>query len=80
MAFPAAVRIFYFLQFIPAMRSMSMNEMHEEASLTLKGTEYTGFLHPEHIPLKMETRVGRACRWNTLRALRVLRWYNNSTG
>jgi len=35
-------------------------------------------LHPEHIPLKMETAVGRASRWNTLRALRVLRWYNNS--
>ena len=37
------------------------------------------FLHPEHIPLKMETGAGRASWWNTLRALRVLRWYNNST-
>jgi hypothetical protein len=37
-------------------------------------------LHPEKIPLEMETSVGRASRWNTLRALRVLRWYNNSTG
>ena len=36
-------------------------------------------LHPEHIPLEMETGVARASRWNTLRALRVLRWYNNST-
>jgi len=36
-------------------------------------------LHPEYIPLKMETDVGRASRWNTLRALRVLRWYNKST-
>jgi hypothetical protein len=36
-------------------------------------------LHPEHIPLEMETGVGRASRWNTLRALRVLRWYNNPT-
>jgi hypothetical protein len=36
-------------------------------------------LHPEYIPLEMETAVGRASRWNTLRALRVLRWYNNST-
>ncbi|HTC35367.1 MAG TPA: hypothetical protein VK724_18475 [Bryobacteraceae bacterium] len=35
-------------------------------------------LHPEHIPLDMETGVGRASRWNTLRALRVLRWYDNS--
>jgi hypothetical protein len=36
------------------------------------------FLHPERIPLEMETGVGRASRWNTLRALRILRWYNNS--
>jgi hypothetical protein len=35
-------------------------------------------LHGEHIPLEMETHVGGASRWNTLRALRVLRWYNNS--
>jgi hypothetical protein len=35
-------------------------------------------LHPEHIPLEMETGVGRASRWNTLRALRVLRWYASS--
>ena len=34
--------------------------------------------HPDHIPLEMETAVGGASRWNTLRALRVLRWYNNS--
>ena len=36
-------------------------------------------LHPEHVPLEMETGVARASRWNTLRALRVLRWYGNST-
>ena len=36
-------------------------------------------LHPEYIPLEMETGAGRASRWNTLRALRVLRWYDNST-
>jgi hypothetical protein len=35
-------------------------------------------LHPEHIPLEMETGVGGASRWNTLRALRVLRWYNDA--
>jgi hypothetical protein len=34
-------------------------------------------LHPEYIPLQMETEVGRASRWNTLRALRVLGWYYN---
>lgn len=36
-------------------------------------------LHRERIPLSMETEVGCASRWNTLRALRVLRWYGNST-
>ena len=37
-------------------------------------------LHPELIPLEIETETGRASRWNTLRALRVLRWYNNWAG
>lgn len=36
-------------------------------------------IHPEFIPLQMETETGRASRWNTLRALRVLKWYNHST-
>jgi hypothetical protein len=36
-------------------------------------------LHPEYVPVEIEIGVGRASRWNTLRALRVLRWYNNST-
>jgi hypothetical protein len=36
--------------------------------------------HPEFIPVEMETAVGGASRWNTLRALRVLRWYNKSSG
>jgi hypothetical protein len=45
-------------------------------------------LHPEHkcvrfstipFPLNMETDVGRTSRWNTLRALRVLRWYKHTT-
>lgn len=35
-------------------------------------------LHRERIPLEMETLVGGASRWNTLRALRVLRWYGES--
>jgi len=36
------------------------------------------FLHREWIPLEMETAIGSASRWNTLRALRVLRWYADS--
>jgi hypothetical protein len=36
-------------------------------------------LYSEHIPVEMEIGVGSASRWNTLRALRVLRWYGNST-
>jgi hypothetical protein len=35
-------------------------------------------VHPEHVPLQMETGAGRASRWNTLRALRVLRWFDNA--
>jgi len=35
--------------------------------------------HPEYIPLQTETAVGRASRWNTLRAIRVLRWYGYAT-
>jgi hypothetical protein len=34
--------------------------------------------YPEHVPLEMETQIGSASRWNTLRALRVLRWFNAS--
>jgi hypothetical protein len=37
-------------------------------------------LHPEFVPLEMETCVGSASRWNTLRALRVMRWYDSSMG
>jgi hypothetical protein len=33
--------------------------------------------HPHRIPFDMETGVGKASRWNTLRALRVLDWYGN---
>ena len=35
-------------------------------------------VHPEYIPLEMETSVGSASRWNTLRAVRVLHWYADS--
>jgi hypothetical protein len=35
-------------------------------------------LHRERIPLEMEVAVGSASRWNTLRALRVLRWYSGT--
>src|SRR4029077_14474819 len=34
-------------------------------------------LHSDFIRLEMETAVASASRWNTLRALRVLRWYGN---
>ncbi|HEY2682184.1 MAG TPA: hypothetical protein VGI93_01635 [Steroidobacteraceae bacterium] len=32
-------------------------------------------LHAERLPVPMETKTGHASRWNSLRALRVLRWY-----
>jgi hypothetical protein len=34
-------------------------------------------LHPDRIHFEMEAGVGKASRWNTLRALRVLDWYGN---
>jgi hypothetical protein len=37
-------------------------------------------LNPEFVPLEMESGVGSASRWNTLRALRVVRWYDSSMG
>jgi hypothetical protein len=43
-----------------------------------KGRWPLNLLHAERIPLAMETALGSASRWNTLRALRVLRWYGNS--
>ena len=36
-------------------------------------------LHRERIPVEMGSHRGGASRWNTLRALRVLRWYGEST-
>jgi hypothetical protein len=33
-------------------------------------------IHSEKIPLQLEAQIGKASRWNTLRALRVLRWFN----
>ena len=35
-------------------------------------------LHPEFVPVRMETAIGSASRWNSLRALRVLRWYDQA--
>ena len=34
-----------------------------------------GALHASRIPIEMEIEIGRASRWNTLRAMRVLDWY-----
>ena len=33
-------------------------------------------LHPARLDFPMETEKGRASRWNTLRAMRVLRWFS----
>lgn len=35
-------------------------------------------LHADRLGFPMETRTGSASRWNTLRAMRVLRWYEGS--
>jgi len=50
-----------------------MNRRHQNGRWPLN------LLHRERIPLEMETAVGSASHWNTLRALRVLRWYRDRT-
>jgi hypothetical protein len=60
------------------------NRVREAVEIVLERQHQNGrwplnLVHDEHIPLEMETEVGRASRWNTLRALRVLRWYNDLT-
>jgi hypothetical protein len=55
------------------------DRMREGIEIVIKRRHQNGrwplnFLHPEQIPIKMETEVARASRWNSLRALRVLRW------
>ena len=59
------------------------DRIHEAVEVVIKRRHQNGrwplnFLHPEQIPIKMESEVARASRWNTLRALRVLRWYTGS--
>jgi hypothetical protein len=59
------------------------SRVREAVGIVMKRRHQNGrwplnLLHRERVPLEMETDVGRASRWNTLRALRVLRWYYNS--
>jgi hypothetical protein len=35
--------------------------------------------HPGKVHFTMDEGVGKPSRWNTLRAMRVLRWYQRST-
>jgi hypothetical protein len=56
------------------------SRVHEAIQIVGKRRHQNGrwplnLLHLEFIPLKMETLVGGASRWNTLRALRVMHWY-----
>jgi hypothetical protein len=57
--------------------------VREAIEVVIQGRHHNGrwplnLLHRERIPLEMETAVGSASRWNTLRALRVLRWHDNA--
>lgn len=59
------------------------NRVTEAVEIVMKRRHQNGrwplnLVHAEQIPLAMETAVGSASRWNTLRALRVLRWYRSS--
>lgn len=33
------------------------------------------YLHPDRLNFTLEPEIGRASRWNTMRAMRVLKWY-----
>lgn len=53
--------------------------LHEAIAILIKRRHQNGrwplnLLHAERVPLQTETAVRKASRWNTLRALRVLRW------
>ncbi len=59
------------------------SKMQEAIDIVLKRRHQNGrwplnLRHPEFVPLEMEVEVGRASRWNMLRALRVLRWYEGA--
>jgi hypothetical protein len=59
------------------------SHFHEAVEIVAQRSHQNGrwplnLVHPEFVPLEMETGVGSASRWNTLRALRVLRWYDSS--
>jgi hypothetical protein len=56
------------------------NRVREAIEIVIQRRHQNGrwplnLLHRERIPVHLETGVGQASRWNTLRALRVLRWY-----
>ena len=60
------------------------HRMREAIEIVIKRRHQNGrwplnLVHRERIPLEMETDIGRASRWNTLRALRVLRWYYSTS-
>ncbi|MGE5735516.1 MAG: hypothetical protein ACM34E_10540 [Acidobacteriota bacterium] len=60
------------------------SRVREAVEMLIKRRHHNGrwpldLLHRERIPLEMETSVGSASRWNTLRALRVLSWNCTST-
>lgn len=59
------------------------SRVREAVQIVIKRRHQNGrwplhLLHRERIPLEMEATIGSASRWNTLRALRVLRWYTNA--
>jgi hypothetical protein len=58
------------------------SRVHDAVEIVIKRRHQNGrwplnFRHAEHLPIEMETQVGSASRWNSLRALRVWRWYHN---
>lgn len=56
------------------------SRMREAINIVIKRRQNSRWpvdlIHSEKIPLQLETQIGKASRWNTLRALRVLRWFS----
>jgi hypothetical protein len=71
------------LDYLRDARIKPLQRVREAIDIVIKRRHQNGrwplnLRHDEYLPIKLETKIASASRWNTLRALRVLRWYNES--
>jgi hypothetical protein len=59
----------------PSIRWQAMRDLADASKRERTGRWLLETLHPGRMPIETDEGVGRPSRWNTLRALRVLRWY-----